>query len=86
MMMSRLVIDVSGEQHQQIKALAALQGKTIKDLILDKLFTDKDDEQKAWEELESLLASRVEEAERVGASTKTFEQLTEEIIKARKLS
>ncbi len=84
--MSRLVIDVSGEQHQQIKALAALQGKTIKALILDKLFTDKDDEQKAWEELEILLASRVEKAEQAGNSTKTFEQLTEEIIKARKSS
>jgi len=84
--MSRLVIDVSGEQHQQIKALAALQGKTIKDLILGKLFTDLgiDDEQDAWHELETLLASRIEEAEQMGASTKTFEQLTEEMIKARK--
>lgn len=86
--MSRLVIDVSGEQHQQIKALAALQGKTIKDLILGKLFKDLniDDEQNAWGELETLLASRIEEAEHMGASTKTFEQLTEEMIKARKQS
>ena len=86
--MSRLVIDVSGEQHQQIKALAALQGKTIKDLILGKLFTDLgiDDEQDAWGELETLLASRIEEAEQMGSSTKTFEQLTEEMIKARKQS
>lgn len=86
--MSRLVIDVSGEQHQQIKALAALQGKTIKDLILGKLFTDLgiDDEQDAWGELETLLESRIEEAEQMGASTKTFEQLTEEMIKARKQS
>ena len=86
--MSRLVIDVSGKQHQQIKALAALQGKTIKDLILGKLFTDLgiDDEQDAWDELETLLASRIKEAEQMGASTKTFEQLTEEMIKARKKS
>ncbi len=84
--MSRLVIDVSGEQHQQIKTLAALQGKTIKELILEKLFLDKDAEQVAWEELETLLASRIKEAKRVGASTKTFEQLTKEMIRARKQS
>ncbi len=83
--MSRLVIDVSGEQHQQIKALAALQGKTIKNFILEKVFTDSnaDDEQNAWEELESLLAARIEEAEQKNSSTKTFEQITEEIIQAR---
>lgn len=79
--MSRLVIDVTGEQHQQIKAMA-LQGTTIKDLILDKLFVD--DEQAAWDELENLLAARIEAAENGNVSTKTFDQITEEVIQARK--
>ena len=83
--MSRLVIDVTGEQHQQIKALAALQGKTIKNFILEKLFVDDvDDEQAAWDELENLLAARIEAAENGNISTKTFEQITEEVIQARK--
>ena len=34
--MTRLTIELSGDQKQQIKALAALQGKTIKDYILDR--------------------------------------------------
>ena len=36
--MSRLSIEVTPEQHQKIKALAALHGKSIKDFILNKLF------------------------------------------------
>ena len=39
--MSRLSIDLTPEQHQQIKALAALQGKSMKDFILGKLFSSK---------------------------------------------
>ena len=35
--MTRLTIDVSGEEKQQIKALAALQGKTLKDYVLDRV-------------------------------------------------
>lgn len=30
--MSRLTIDLSDQQHQSLKALAALQGKTIKQI------------------------------------------------------
>ncbi|MCL4170057.1 UNVERIFIED_CONTAM: hypothetical protein GTU68_027049, partial [Idotea baltica] len=40
--MSRLVIDVTGDQHKQIKMLAALQGKTIKNFILDRLFDENE--------------------------------------------
>lgn len=35
--MTRLTIDVSGEEKQQIKALAALQGKTLKDYVLERV-------------------------------------------------
>ena len=35
--MTRLTIDISGEEKQQIKALAALQGKTLKDYVLDRV-------------------------------------------------
>jgi hypothetical protein len=82
--MSRLVIDVSGEQHQQIKTLAALHGKTIKEFILEKIFPTTDDEAEAWNELKDILLSRIEETQKSGVSTKSFDELTKEIIQARK--
>ncbi|GAN88713.1 plasmid stabilization protein [Komagataeibacter intermedius TF2] len=33
--MSRLTIDMTDQQHQSLKALAALQGKTIKQYAVD---------------------------------------------------
>ena len=36
--MSRLTIDITSQQHQNLKALAALQGKTIKQFALERLF------------------------------------------------
>jgi len=85
--MSRLVIDVSGEQHQQIKALAALQGKTIKEFILEKVFSsnsEENDEKAAWAELEELLASRIQKAGEEGTSAISFEQISEDIIRTNK--
>jgi ubiquitin C-terminal hydrolase len=80
--MSRLVIDVSGEQHQQIKSMAAIHGKSIKEFVLERLFND--DEQGAWGELESILLSRIEQAERGKISDKPLKKLTEERLQARK--
>lgn len=34
---SRLTIDVTDQQHQRLKALAALQGKTMKEYAIEKL-------------------------------------------------
>jgi len=36
--MSRLTIDISPEQHKSLKALAALEGKTIRQYTLERLF------------------------------------------------
>ena len=83
--MSRLIIDVSGEQHQHIKALAALQGKTIKNYVLEKLFPQDDGtDNAAWDELTQVLLSRIEDAENNPPAKKTFEQLTQDIIQSRK--
>jgi len=59
--MSRLVIDLPDKQHQKIKALATLQGKTMKELITEKILTDIDtsQEQLAHQDLEALLAFRL---------------------------
>jgi Antitoxin ParD len=81
--MSRLSIEITDEQHQQIKAFAAMQGKSIKDFILEKLFsvqTGNNDEKKAWQELQNLLTARIAAAESGAVSNKTFAQITEETI------
>ncbi|MCX7285259.1 MAG: antitoxin [Novosphingobium sp.] len=59
--MSRLTIDITDRQHQNLKALAALQGKTIKQYALERLFPEASDEDTAWGELKTLLQQRVGE-------------------------
>ena len=80
--MSRLSIDLTIDQHQRIKALAAIQGKSIKDYIIEKVFPEQNnsDEQKAWEELQSLLADRLSNTDQMTATGKTVEQVTEEVL------
>ncbi|WP_341228491.1 hypothetical protein [uncultured Arcticibacterium sp.] len=75
--MSRLSIEVSTEQHRQIKALAVLQGKSIKDFILERLFSGNHSEDTAWQELETVLLHRVENAKSTG---KTLEQISQEVL------
>lgn len=57
--MSRLTIDITEQQHQSLKALAALQGKTIKQYTLERLFPDNTDADQAWQELKALLNARI---------------------------
>ncbi|NEP62292.1 MAG: antitoxin [Symploca sp. SIO2G7] len=80
--MSRLTVELTGEQHQQIKAMAAMQGKSIKEYVLERLFPVEvnQDEQQAWDALKSLLSERVAAAKRGEISNKTFEQITEETL------
>lgn len=55
--MTRLTIDVSGEEKQQIKALAALQGKTLKDYVLDRVLPNT----KETKEINALLLQSITE-------------------------
>lgn len=57
--MSRLTIDITDQQHQSLKALAALQGKTIKQYALERLFPGDTDADPAWQELKKLLGNRI---------------------------
>ena len=78
--MSRLSIEISSEQHNKIKALAALQGKSIKDLILDKLISSNAlADQSDWNRLEELLLSRIQNEE---VSSKTIREITDEVLKS----
>lgn len=62
--MSRLTIDVTEQQHQTLKAMAALEGKTIKQYALERLLPASQSEEQALQALKNLLAERIAEAER----------------------
>jgi uncharacterized protein (DUF1778 family) len=67
--MPRISIDVNAEQHQRLKAFAALRGQSIKDYVLEQTLPpvahdDAHTEEEALQELEAFLKPRIEAAER----------------------
>lgn len=70
--MSRLTIDITDQQHQSLKALAALQGKTIKQYALERLFPSDADADQAWQELKKLLGNRINNGLEGNVSTKNI--------------
>lgn len=66
--MPRLSIDLNPQQHQQLKAMAALKGQTIKDYVLSRTLIDLPksaslSDEDALQALQALLAPRIAEAE-----------------------
>lgn len=57
--MSRLTVDITDRQHQNLKALAALEGKTIRQFAIERLFPVHDGEDQAWDELGEFLRHRI---------------------------
>ncbi|MEQ9346210.1 MAG: antitoxin [Thalassospira sp.] len=76
--MSRLTIDITDQQHQSLKALAALQGKTIKQYALERLFPDDVNADKAWMELKTLLENRIHDGVAGKVSAKNISEILEE--------
>lgn len=62
--MSRLTIDMTEQEHQALKAMAALEGKTIKQFTLERLFSKDTAAASALGQIKALLAERVEQAQR----------------------
>jgi hypothetical protein len=79
--MSRLTIDMTDQQHQSLEAMAALEGKTIKQYALERLFPAGADE-KAGTSLRELLNERVVNGLAGKLSSKTFEEIVEEELTA----
>jgi uncharacterized protein (DUF1778 family) len=77
--MSRLTIDVTAQQHQALKALAALEGKSIRQYALERLLPS--DEQVAMHELKGLLQSRLAAAERGEVSGLSAEELADQALR-----
>ena len=71
--MSRISIDVTPDEHQKLKAMAALQGKSIKDYVIERtLGKGGDAEQKlALDALETFLDSRIPGAKSGAVSQRT---------------
>ena len=77
--MSRLSIDLTPEQHQKIKAVAALQGKSIKEYVLAQILPTSSDEDMALSELETLLDERIKSVRAGKISKKSVEEIFQEI-------
>ncbi len=76
--MSRLSIEISGRQHQHIKALAALYGQSIKEFVMERLLPDKNEKDQSWQELKQLLSSRIKAAEGGAISANSISQIAKE--------
>ena len=77
--MSRLSIDLTEQQHQSLKTLAALQGKTIRQYAVERLFQPiSEDDEAAWRDLKDLLADRIAEGLAGGISDKSFDEIAAE--------
>lgn len=70
----RLSIDITPEQHQHLKAAAALQGQSIKRYVLDRALP-VGDEQTALKNLESFLAPRIEAAKQGDVVTDSIDDI-----------
>lgn len=63
--MPRLSIEISDQEHQWLKATAALKGQSLKDYVLSRTLPGEEqeaDEQQAVEELLTFLEPRIREA------------------------
>ena len=81
--MPRLSIDITAEEHQKLKAIAALKGQSIKDYVLNRTLgeapaVDQMSEDEALEALSDYLKPRIEQVRRGELSTKSFEDIRKE--------
>lgn len=76
--MSRLTIDMTDQQHQSLKALAALQGKTIRQYALERLFPGDIEADQAWQDLKALLGDRIHAGLSGKVSDKSIDQILDE--------
>lgn len=81
--MSRLSIDLTPEQHKKIKAIAAMQGKSIKEYVLNQILPTSSDEEMALHELEALLNERVKSVQSGKMCQKSVKEIFQEVYSER---
>ncbi|MCF6264519.1 MAG: DUF1778 domain-containing protein [Xanthomonadales bacterium] len=74
----RISIEVTSDQHQQLKAAAALQGKSIKNYVLERMLPNAE-EKKALNELEAFLKPRLDTLGHSPLSEKSVENIFDEV-------
>lgn len=89
--MLRLSIDISSEDHQKLKAIAALKGHSIKDYVLGRALGDAPaldgmSEDQAFMALANFLGPRIEQARRSELSGKSLDEIRCEERKRRGLA
>ena len=85
--MSRISIDVTEAEHRRLKALAALQGVSLKEYLLKSaLASPEEQEEKALEELKAFLRARVERAEKEGASQRSVDEIFDSVCEDKGIS
>jgi len=82
--MRRLSIEVTQEQHQRLKAIAALKGQTIKDYVLERTLPPLPDmnsmtEEEALLKLEDFLKPRIESAKQGKVANRSVEEIFESV-------
>jgi hypothetical protein len=90
--MSRLSIEVTPEQHQRLKAIAALHGQSIKEYVLARALPSIPDmadlsEEEALRRLEEFLKpriDRIEAAERGEVVNQSVTEIVEELKRERR--
>lgn len=75
--MSRISIDVTPEEHQKLKAIAALRGKSIKEYVIERTLGADEDPATAvaLKELEALLDERIRNAKNGSVSRRTVGEI-----------
>jgi len=81
--MPRLSIDISLEDHQKLKAIAALKGQSLKDYVLGRALADAPaldgmSEDEAFTALTNFLEPRIEQARRGRLSGKSLDEIRRE--------
>ena len=79
--MPRLSIDITPEEHQKLKAIAALKGESIKDFVLKRTLGDALDDMSEAEAVAALadfLKPRIEQARLGEFSTKSVGDIRRE--------
>lgn len=82
--MSRQTIDMTSRQQQSLKVLAVMQGKTIGQYALVRLFSQ--DSIAAWDELQDLLSERIEQGLSGQLSSRSIGAIVDEELGAGNLS
>ncbi len=72
--MPRLSIDITDDEHRRLKASAALEGRSIKDYVLERALGTAADPD-ALNELAQLLRPRIDEADRGKLSTRSVKDI-----------